>query len=406
MNKLKLLLPILLLALTGTLAAQDTASSELKHRAIQVSFVTPLGTNGLDSWSVINHFSLNILTGYAGGVRGAEFTGLVSVLKEELKGAQFAGLGNLVLGTTDGAQFSGLFNIGIKTTRAWQFAGFTNIVADTMTGTQFAGFANIASGAARGLQVSGFGNYAHGSAVTQITGFSNVTVGNNKGLQLAGFSNVHSRNMNGAQIAGATNITTGHLKGTQISGLFNYARNLKGIQIAPFNYVDSLEKGVPVGVLSFVRNGYIGVEFAASETMYGLFSFKTGIRKFYNILSVGAAYRSNMIIWGWGYGLGGMIPLSDKWNFSIEGLCYQMNEGEWFTNRLNLLNKLQAAASWKLSGSLTLFGGLSWNVTVSDITDEYGDPVTAHIAPYSLFDETYDNINIRMFPGITAGIRL
>lgn len=406
MKKIKHLLLILLLALTGTLAAQDTATSELKHRAIQVSFVTPLGTNGMESWSAINHFSLNILTGYAGGVRGAEFTGLVSILKEELKGAQFAGLGNLVLGTTEGAQFSGLFNIGIKPSHAWQLAGFINVVSDAVTGTQFSGFGNVASGTARGLQVGGFGNYAHGEAVTQITGFCNVTVGENKGLQVAGFSNVHTRDMKGAQIAGAANITTGCLKGVQIAGLFNHTRRLQGIQIAPFNYVDSLEKGVPIGVLSFVRNGYIGVEFAASETMYGVFSFKTGIRKFYNILSVGAAYRNNMIIWGWGYGLGGMIPLSDKWDLSIEGLCYQMNEGEWFTNRLNLLNKLQTAASWKLSKSLTLFGGISWNVTVSDITDQYGDPVTAHIAPYSLFDETYDNINIRMFPGITAGIRL
>ncbi|MFH1297187.1 MAG: hypothetical protein ABIJ04_07950 [Bacteroidota bacterium] len=41
-----------------------------------------------------------------------------------------------------------------------------------------------------------------------------------------------------------------------------------------------------------------------------------------------------------------MITLASKWDRAIEGLCYHMNEGEWFSNRLNLLNKLQVAASW------------------------------------------------------------
>ncbi|TSA29007.1 MAG: hypothetical protein D4R67_02705 [Bacteroidetes bacterium] len=343
MDRIQTLGIFLLLAVSGALAAQNTDSTKTKTRAFQFSFITPIGTNGLNSWEYTNSFSINLLAGYAGGVSGVEFTGLTSILRTDFRGAQFAGLGHVVLGQTRGAQFAGLFNIGIKPVHAWQFAGFINVAA-----------------------------------------------GETKGLQCAGFSN----------------IITDSLSGVQISGLFNFAKKLKGVQIAPFNYVDSLEKGIPIGVLSFVRNGYIGVEFAATETMYGVFSFKTGIRKFYNILSVGAAYRSNMVIWGWGYGLGGMIPLAEKWDLTIEGLCYQMNEGEWFTNRLNLLNKLQVAASWQLSKSVALFGGLSWNVTVSDITDEYGDPVTPHIAPWSVYDKTHGHINIKMYPGITAGIRL
>jgi len=367
-----------------------TDSTKAKTRAFQLSFITPLGTNGLNSWDVTNNFSINILTGYAGGVNGTEFTGLVSVLKSDMRGAQFAGLGHVVLGETKGLQC----------------AGFTNIVIDSLSGVQISGFGNVASRRAKGFQASGFGNYARGGKVTQMSGFTNINTGSNNGLQITGFGNINTKDMKGVQIAGATNINAGHLKGAQISGLFNYTQKLNGVQIAPFNYVDSLEKGVPIGVLSFVRNGYMGVEFSATETMYGVFSFNTGIKKFYNILSVGVAYRSSMIVWGWGYGLGSMIPVAEKWDLSVEGLCYQMNEGEWFTNRLNLLNKLQVAASWKLSNSVALMAGLSWNVTVSDITDEYGDPVTPHIAPWSVYDETFDNINIKMYPGITVGIRL
>ncbi|MFH1297188.1 MAG: hypothetical protein ABIJ04_07955 [Bacteroidota bacterium] len=49
---------------------------------------------------------------------------------------------------------------------------------------------------------------------------------------------------NGLQCAGFSNVVAGPVSGVQISGLFNFARKLKGVQIAPFNYVDSLEKGV------------------------------------------------------------------------------------------------------------------------------------------------------------------
>ncbi|MBC8315178.1 MAG: hypothetical protein H8E51_06710 [Bacteroidetes bacterium] len=55
---------------------------------------------------------------------------------------------------------------------------------------------------------------------------------------------------------------------------------------------------------------------------------------------------------------------------------------------------------------LSGFFNYSWNVTVSDITDEYGAKVTPGIAPWSVYDKTNGNINVKMYPGITAGIRL
>lgn len=366
-------LTLILLLVANDLPAQETDS--LKTRAFQFSFITPVGTNGLSSWKVTNRFSINLLAGYSGGLNGAEFSGLFSLIRIRMQGVQFSGLGNIVLGETRGAQFSGLFNINLKNVTAWQFAGLCNVATGNMKGFQCSGFASIAVQESRGMQVSGFMNYGGGGKITQIAGFTNIAKKKSKGMQMAGF--------------------------------FNFAGKLKGVQIAPFNYVDSLEKGVPIGFLSFVRNGYHALEFSTTETMYGVFSFKTGVRQFYNILSTGVGYRNNRILWGWGYGLGGMIPLSEKWNLSIEGLCYQMNEGTWFTNRMNLLNKLNVIVSWRVTKRLEVFGGLSWNVTVSDITDEYGDMVESHIAPWWVFDELYDGrINIKMYPGIVAGIRI
>ena len=388
MNKFKTLMIAYTVVIPGFLQSQD--SEQMKTKAFQVGLFTPLSTNGLDSWNCNNNFSLNILGGYAGGVDGVEFSSLVSVLKTDMVGAQFTGLGNIVLRDLKGTQFSGLYNIVDGEVKAAQFAGLINVNCSKTKGFQASGLINLSVDSLTGLQVTGLLNYSKGFKATQISGLTNV----------------NSVNLKGAQIAGLTNINAGRLSGVQIAGLFNYTKMLNGTQIGTINYVDSLESGVPIGFLSFVRHGYMSFEISSTETMYGVASFKTGIRQFYNILSVGWGYRDGMSLFGWGYGIGTLIPAGNKVDIGIEGLCYQVNEGEWFTNRLNLLNKLNFTVAWNVSRHFTLFVGPSWNVAVSDVWDEVGEPIEAHIAPWSVFDETTDNgYNIKMYPGFIAGVR-
>ncbi len=338
---------------------QGQDSTQMKTRSVQVGFITPLGSNGFNSGNIVNKFSVNLLAGYAGGVDGAEFSGLVSVLRNSMTGAQFSGLANINTCKTTGFQASGLANINTDTTRGFQNAGLVNL--------------------------------SKGGKVTQISGLANISTGSIKGLQMAGLINV----------------STSRVVGAQITGLLNYSDKLNGVQIGVINISDSLERGVPIGFLSFVRNGYKAFEIGATETLYGVLSFKTGTRQFYNILSVGSGSRNGLSLFAWGYGLGTYIPVGKKAGISIDGLCYQVNEGEWFTNRLNLLNKINITGSWRVAAHLSVFAGLSWNVTVSDITDEYGDKVVSHFTPWSVYDETYNGyLNVKMYPGVSMGLRL
>lgn len=366
---------IIAIAITLPLFLHAQDSVKMTTRTFQLGFIIPLGSNGLNSGNITNKFSINLLAGYAGGVDGVEFSGLGSVIRQDMNGAQFAGLGNIVLHDAKGAQFAGLLNMNSGKFKGFQTSGLANINTDTT----------------KGFQAAGLVNYAPGYKVSQLSGLANITTGHNKGFQLAGLANIH----------------TGRLKGTQVAGLFNYADKLSGVQIGVFNCVDSLEKGVPIGFLSFVKNGYIAFEVGATETLYGVMSFKTGTRQFYNILSVGGGSRNGYSLFAWGYGLGAFIPVGTKAGISIDGICYQVNEGEWFTERFNLLNKLNLTGSWRLANHLSVFAGISWNVTVSDITDVYGDLVTPNITPWHVFDETYDgHVNVQMYPGFSAGIRL
>ena len=86
---------IIVTVLIAILSLNISAQKEVKDsntivRPVQISFVTPLGTNGMESWKVINNFSLNMFAGYNGGVQGVEIAGFHNQIKEDVVGLQIA----------------------------------------------------------------------------------------------------------------------------------------------------------------------------------------------------------------------------------------------------------------------------------------------------------------------------
>jgi len=58
----------------------------------------------------------------------------------------------------------------------------------------------------------------------------------------------------------------------------------------------------------------------------------------------------------------------------------------------------------RLSDNLTVFGGPSWNVLVSDVAD--GKAINSDYAPWHVFNKTYSNkTNVKMYPGFSVGVR-
>ncbi len=65
----------------------------------QITFITPMGTNGTLSPKVTSNLSLNVVAGYNGGVEGVEVGGFANVLEYDMKGGQFADLPMLFVAT-------------------------------------------------------------------------------------------------------------------------------------------------------------------------------------------------------------------------------------------------------------------------------------------------------------------
>jgi hypothetical protein len=379
---------------SGTLFAQDAQKlvqelkpiPELQQKPFQFTFMfPPLSTNWVHNSNTINKVSLNLFVGNAGGVNGVELGGFINTINHHVKGFQGAGFGNVVGRSVDGAQLAGFFNVNGTDTRVLQGSGFINVCGGNFQGAQLTGFFNVTGLNTRGFQGAGFGNVAGGSV---------------HGAQAAGFINY------GEQVRGA-----------QLAGFMNVGGKVKGIQMAGFlNVADSLD-GIPIGFINVVvKNGYRKFEFSFSETQYANFSYRMGVRKFYNIYSFSkpAGWGNR---WLFGFGLGGEFDLNKKVMMNLEAV---VNQELWIAepavknflhiDRLNLLNQFRVLFAFNPSDKVSLFVGPTFNVAVAETNPDIGYIPWQEMGPnWAFFNRTYNNVaqtNVKMWIGIMGGVRL
>jgi len=228
----------------------QTEDTKKINRKAQVTFVHPLGSNGIDASKIINNFSFNLLYGISGGLNGAEIGGLINMGYGDIKGFQFAGLGNSTTGLVNGFQAAGLYNVVMDSVTGAQLSGITNINRQGVKGASITGIANIINGNTRGFLFAGLANNVSGSSNgfqgaglynliekqskgSQFAGLTNINLQDSKGAYFAGLANFSNGNSRGAQFSGLANINTGEMNGAQVSGLANVnVKDMKGAQIA------------------------------------------------------------------------------------------------------------------------------------------------------------------------------
>lgn len=363
------------------------------YRPFQVSLLPFVGTNHVLSGNVINGLSFNILAGYSLGVNALEVGGFANIVRWDVHGAQISGFANLV-----GRNVYGL-----------QASGFANGVLKNFDGMQVSGFANLTAGHHSGLQIAGFANLTGGSFTNgfQTAGFANVTLGTMKGGQISGFGNLTLGNVSGWQISGFGNLALSKLRGIQISPVFNYATvHEKGIQIGLFNYADS-SGALPIGLFSFIRrNGYRRYEISTDELNYANITFKTGVRRFYNILTMGSNFGvADKPLYTFGYGLGTALNLGRGWMTNLDLTANKIMQA---TNRFDSSNglfyRLSLGLEKKITRHLALFGAAS----LTGLTAQPGYLKLDNSRLYQPFPTVTlrDGLDFTNWVGFQAGIRI
>ena len=408
------------------LALGLVAGRSAKLRGIDLSIISSEYTE--DVWGAQVSGLANVVSGDAnalqisglanvveGGMGGLQASGLANVVNGNVNAAQISGLANVVDGGMGGFQASGLANVVDREVRGAQFSGLVNVTDGNLTGVQASGFLSISKENVVGTQVSALMNITHGELHgAQFAGFLNLTDSDIRGAQLGGIFNVNIGDLQGVQICGLLNAAIGSVRGIQISGFYNRTvGDFSGLQSSGFlNKVDTLKAGIQLGVINISRKNHglalglvsyveeVGLEgeISGDETRFFRAGLRSGTKKFYNLFSLGLR-PGDPFRWSFDWGFGSHLELTDISALEIGLLASHINESKFWTDKTNLLARFQLSGVFKLSNGLTLFAGPSFNFWLSGKSDG------SDIAPWSVYDRKSGGKWIRLWPGITAGLR-
>ncbi len=392
-------------ALLMTAAAAQDAAPEPPQQPYQEEIV-PLGVDllpGVGSSSyegpyAVRSLSLNVIGGKTYGLRGIELGSAFNIETGFVEGAQGAGAFNLNFGRLQGAQGAGGFNYAGEV-EGVQGAGGFNVSRGGVQGVQGAGGLNVALGDLKGVQGSGGINYAH--AVDGVQAGAGLNVARSvEGVQASGGANLAMGDMAGVQGATGLNVVTGDLSGLQASGGLNVVTgDVRGMQMAPVNVatgdVSGLQLGVvnvakssdvSLGLLNFIWNGRTHLDVWGDSWGFAHGGIRHGSRYLHNIYWGGVpAMGGEAATWTVGLGLGGHIPLGERAAIDLDLLAHAVNEGVWWSDRLNLLNQGRAVLVLNPLERLGVYAGPTYDVRIVDTPQKF---------------------SVIGRPGVTAGIQL
>jgi len=344
-----------------------------KCKPAQVTFIYPLGSGFVKSAENCYHFSLNVLGGATGQIKGVEIGSLFNINKYGAKGVQFAGIFNATgakdaIVNSHNAQFAGVFN-HTKKGKSAQFAGVFNN-GDTAY-LQTAGVLNIAKESK--AQFAGIFNNGN-SALVQAAGIGNVA--KQTKFQAAGIFNAAKESK--VQIAGIANVTG---KGCFQMGLINVRDTADGVSLGLINIV---KKG---GVMD------VGVE--AGEFIHTAVTFRSGVQRLYSILAVGGNYTEQFLSVGAGLGTSVKLIRNLSMNFELtHSSLYNFDNFESWHN----LTQFSPQFNYRFAKHFKMFVGPTLNLSVQSDRNLIK-------VPYSFYNRTYNTTVLDMWVGVVGGIK-
>lgn len=320
------------------------------QRPLQISFLPFLGSNYKLSGTIVNKFSVNVLSGYAYGVSGVEIGGMFNIIRNDVEGVQIAGFANITGKNTNGIQIAGFVNHNFGKLQGVQIAGFSNVMIDSMNGTQISGFSNYSKKNCKGIQISGF---------------SNITTGNHRGVQVSGFSNIVKGSMNGTQISGFSNVSTQNVKGVQLSGFINYAKKVNGVQIGIINLADTVN-GASFGLINIVKKGVNELSLNTDEMGSVNLNINYGANRFYNVMGITAQPFSDSLYLGVIYGFGSQLITKKKFILNLKILGVNLVQAKSKNLIQNQLYKIATNADFRITNRISIFVGPSFTLIFPD----------------------------------------
>jgi len=376
----------------------------LEKKDFQISVLPFVGSDFAASRDYKYGTSLNLPCGYTGGVSGVEIGLLMNIVRQNVIGFQFGGLLNVVNGSVSGTQISIGSNLVFNNFSGIQAAGVYNYCRNEFNGVQFSLIHNRLSGASGGVQFSLISNLTEADfSGTQVSGVCTINRGNYVASQVALGANVTDGTCGVLQLSVFSN-TADTVEGVQLA-LVNRCKKCHGVQVGLIN-VSEDNDGIAIGVLSVVKNGYRAVELSYSELNNVNFCFKSGLRKFYNIINTGISPQSGNWRMNLGYGIGSSVEFGKRWMGNCDLVINHVSEKNSFVKDLNLWLLLKPQIGVNIANTCVLFTGASLNLSISRFRNPYTNEFLTELSPeYSIFSKEHNNTKYSMWVGYSIGIR-
>jgi len=344
-------------------------------------FAPYVGTSSTQSGrAAVRHLSLNVVGGYAGGLRGFEVGSVV----------------NLEGGCVEGVQIAGVLNASEGAVRGMQVGGVANLTHASMHGFQVAGALNLTGAVEAGFQVSGVANVVNGEVT---------------GAQVTGAANVTSRGVRGLQVAGAANVSSSWVNGVQIAGGMNYASDVAGLQLAAVNLTTGTVSGAQIGVVNIAEKsdfslGVINVNTRGRTQVEGWTAFETGLfatalkhggNHWHGLYGLGTRVSDPKL--GLVLGMGGDMPFAQRFYVGGDVVGYWEPDFEQDEEFATLIQP-RAYVGLRILKPLSVFAGASYNVLIASSHAKNWAPDYAQRA-----GNTGDP-SVRLWAGAIAGVRL
>jgi len=324
-----------------------------EKRAVQVTFLYPVGTAGTNSVDYANNFSFNIIGGLNGGVNGFELGSVANINKGDVNGCQISGVCNVTSGDSKGGIISGVCNMTL--------------------------------GDSKGLIISGV---------------TNLTKGQSKGVEVSGVANV-SDSHEGLQLS-TVNFVKDHLSGSQI-GVVNYAKKGKGLQLGVVNICGDDDGVLPIGLFNVVKNGYYAFEVSTNELFITSLSYKMGKEKFHSIFRAGIGEHNNKSVFSTGFGFGSILPIKGNSKLNMELICDALHYNwKWGDNRMNLLNQFNLNYQYQVTKHFAIKAGPSFKTFVTNQKED-GEFFDVIKMPHTLFEHAGGKYEVAGWIGFNVG---
>jgi len=396
--------------IVGLLFITNIFAQDIKKGYVQASLIYPIGTSWTKSKEKQFNFSLNLLAGYTGQIKGVEIGtllninkynmhgiqfGMININKGNMKGFQVAPLVNWVEGEGAGANFSFLFTYQKKRFTGFQFSWFVNVNGDDFRGGMGSHFLNYVKKDMYGIQ------WALGP---------NVDGGSARGVQFSWTVNYAKEYFNGFQFAPLFNYA-GKSDGFQL-GLVNVAKKSSGFQVGLINYSGD-SSVVPIGLVNIVPKGYNKMEIWSNELNVFNIAVKTGGRKVYSIISVGGNPFNVNKWWSFGWGPGYHIQFSKRFYCDIDDITSLVNINEPFSfgpGKTTITNQLRLTCGFELTPKVALYLGptlytLFSNNNHVELGGEYESNGVIIAPNFRTAYGTAGEFQWALWPGICGGIR-